>query len=406
MSTTTAPDPVEPALAKPRALTPRVTGLPLYVFSWLDELKARARARGADLIDLGMGSPDLPTPAPVRDAVIAALQRGADHGYPPFRGTEAFRQAAAAFMHDRFGVRVRAEDEVLCVSGAKEAMAQVTLAFVDEHGASLVPDVHYPVHARATQMAQGEVIWLPLRAEHGFLPRLDEIPDAALRRARLLILNYPHNPTGAVAPLEFFEEAVALCRRHGIVLVSDLAYSEMTYDGFLAPSALEVPGARDVVIELHSCSKSFNMAGYRVGFAVGAPELVDALYAVRMNMGYGTPTALQAGAAYALTHHRDLTPSIVARYRERRDVAVAGFRALGWDVVPPRASMFLWLRVPAGFTAASWTEHLIDTADLVVTPGTAFGPGGEGWFRVSLAAEPAVLTAAVARLRARGIGFA
>ena len=401
----TATDLPEAPRRRALELTRRITSLPLYVFTWLDELKAQARARGADLIDLGIGSPDLPTPEPVRRAAVAALERGADHGYPPFRGTAEFREAAAWFMHDRFGVTVRAEDEILCVSGAKEAMAQLTLAFVDEQGASLVPDVYYPVHARATQMAQGEVIALPLRAEHGFLPRLDEIPAEALRRARLLIVNYPHNPTGAVAPLEFFAEAVALCREHDIVLVSDLAYSELTYDGFVAPSALQVPGARDVVVELHSCSKSFNMAGYRIGFAAGAPELLDALYAVRMNMGYGTPTVAQAAAAHALRHHRALTPPLAAQYRARRDAAVAGFRSLGWQPATPAGSMFLWLPIPAGFTTTGWTEHLVDTAGVVVTPGTAFGPGGEGWFRVSLAADVAVLDAAVERLRARGIGF-
>ena len=392
-----------PATALP-PVVPRLAQLPPYVFAWLDDIKAAARAKGASLIDLGIGSPDQPTPAPVADTIASAARRSVDHGYPPFRGTPAFRAAAAGFMRDRFGVTVDAE-QVLCVSGAKEAIAQLAFAYVDEHGTTLVPDIYYPVHARATGMSGGRAIFLPLRAEHGFLPRLADVPAEALAAARLLIVNYPHNPTGAVATREFLEEAVAFCRRHGIVLVSDLAYSELTYDGFVAPSVLEIPGADEVAIELHSCSKSFNMAGCRIGFAVGNPEVVEALYAVRSNMGYGTPVSIQEGAAWAFSHHRELVPPTAARYAERRDVLVEGFRSLGWDVVVPRATMFLWLRVPAGFTSQQWTEHLVDQAGVVVTPGNAFGPGGEGFFRVSLVAELPVLRDAIARMRARGLRF-
>jgi LL-diaminopimelate aminotransferase len=219
----------------------------------------------------------------------------------------------------------------------------------------------------------------------------------------LLILNYPHNPTGAVAPIELYEDAIALCRKHGILLIADLAYSEITFDGRTAPSALQIPGAKDVTLEFHSFSKTFNMAGSRLGFAVGGRRLIEALYAVRTNMGYGTPMAIQAGGAYALDHYRDLAAPVVARYQARRDVVLDGFRSLGWRAERSSGSMFVWLPVPSAFGAQEWTQHLIERAGVVVTPGNAFGPGGERFFRVSLIAEPPVLASAIDRLRRAGI---
>ena len=386
--------------------SPRITSLPTYVFAWLDERKAEARARGADLLDLGIGNPDRPTPPAVVQAMQAAVADPGTHGYPPFRGTPAFRASVAAYMQRRFGVEVDAEREVLCLSGAKEGIAQLTLAYVDADGVTLLPDVYYPVHGRATGMAGGEVHTMHVGPEGRWLPDFGAVPPDVARSARLMILNYPHNPTGATAPLEFFEEAVAFCRRHGIVLVSDLAYAEIVFDGYRAPSVLQVPGAKDVAVELHSCSKSFNMAGSRVGFAVGSPEVIDALYAVRMNMGYGTPAFVQAGACVALDRAEELTPPVAASYQARRDALLRGFRSLGWpEDEAPHGTMFVWLPVPAGFGSQAWTEHLMDTAGVVVTPGNAFGPGGEGFFRVSLVAEPAVLESAIERLRAAGIRY-
>jgi LL-diaminopimelate aminotransferase len=385
----------------------RITSLPTYVFAWLDERKAEARARGADLLDLGIGNPDRPTPPAVVEAMQAAIADPATHGYPPFRGTPEFRAAAARYMQRRFGVTVDPETQVLCLSGGKEGIAQLTLAYADPDAVTLVPDVYYPVHGRATGMAGGELHTMHVGPENAWLPDFAAVPPDVARSARLMILNYPHNPTGATATPEFFEAAVEFCRNNGIVLVSDLAYAEIVFDGHRPPSVLQVPGANEVAIELHSCSKSFNMAGSRIGFAVGAPHVVDALYAVRMNMGYGTPAFIQAGAAVALDRVEELSPPIAETYRERRDVLLEGFRSLGWPQGEPgHGTMFVWLPVPAGFTSQAWTEHLMDTAGVVVTPGNAFGPGGEGFFRVSLVAEPDVLRAAVARLRDKGIRFA
>lgn len=385
--------------------TRRLSDLPTYVFAWLDELKADARARGADLIDLGMGNPDQPTPQPIIDTITAAYNDPRNHGYPPFDGTPAFRQAVAGYMKARFGVDVDPASEVLCLSGAKEGIAHATMAFADESTVSLVPDIYYPVHGRASGLVGGRTYLMPLRAERGFLPDLRAIPRDVLDDARILILNYPHNPTGAIAPLELYEEAVALCRRHGILLISDLAYSELTFDGLVSPSALQVPGAKDVTLEFHSFSKTFNMAGSRIGFAVGGAPLIHALHGVRTNMGYGTPTPIQAGAAYALDHYKELEQPVVARYQSRRDAVLDAFRSLGWDAQRSHGSMFVWLPIPEGFGAQQWTKHLIDAAGVVVTPGNAFGPGGERFFRVSLIAEPPVLAKAVERLRAAGIRY-
>jgi LL-diaminopimelate aminotransferase len=247
---------------------------------------------------------------------------------------------------------------------------------------------------------------LPVRQERGYLPDLGALPDAVVREARLLILNYPHNPTGATATIDFFAEAVEFCARHGIVLVSDLAYSEINFDGYVAPSILEVPGADEVAIEFHSLSKSVNMAGSRIGFAVGNPELIETLYAVRTNMGYGTPAAIQAGAAFALDHASEFMPEVARRYSERRDVLVRGFQSLGWNPTAPRATMFVWLPVPSGYSSQHWTEWLIERTGVVVTPGNAFGPGGEGYFRVSLVASVDVLKEAIERLRRAGVRYA
>ena len=393
---------VDPASCTP---THRLSDLPTYVFAWLDELKAAARARGIDLIDLGMGNPDQPTPPAIVDAVAAAYRNPANHGYPPFRGTPRFREAVAGYMRSRFAVEVDPETEVLCLSGAKEGIAHLTMAFADESTVTIVPDIYYPVHGRATGLVGSRVHFVPLRADHGFVPDLSNIPQSVLDAAKLLVLNYPHNPTGAVAPLALYEQAAAICRANNIILLSDCAYVELTYDGVKAPSALQVGGAKDVTVEFHSFSKSFNMAGSRIGFAVGGKPLIDALYAVRTNMGYGTPSAIQEGAAFALDHARELIEPNRARYERRRDALVKGFRSLGWRASPSKGSMFLWLPVPAGFKSQQWTEHLMDRAGVVVTPGNAFGPGGEGFFRVSLIAHEDVLADAIDRLRDAGIRY-
>ena len=300
-------------------LSKALESLPPYVFAELDRLKADARQRGVTFDDLGIGSPDRPTPASIIEALQRAAADPATHGYPPFRGVPMYLESVARFMKRRFDVQVEATSEVLALAGAKEGIAQLITATAGSGDVVLVPEIYYPVYARASLLAGAEVHFIPMRASTGFLADFDTVPPSVLRRSRILIVNYPNNPTGAVAEREYFERAVAFAQQYGLILISDLAYSQITFDGFVAPSALEIPGAKDVTIEFHSCSKSFNMAGVRVGFAVGARSLIDALAAYRTNVGYGAPSVVQYGAAHAFDNYADLSAPVAAAYRARRD---------------------------------------------------------------------------------------
>lgn len=385
--------------------TSRLKKLPTYVFAWLDDLKAAARAQGADLIDLGMGNPDQPVAAPILKTIQDALGVREHHGYPPFKGHPWFREAAANWMQRRYGVTFDPETEVLCVSGSKEGIADITRAYIDQGDISLVGEIYYPVLSRATWLVGGDVYHLPMPAEKDFVADFDNVPEDVLKKARLLFLNYPNNPTGGAADLAYYEKAVAFCKKHHIVLVSDLAYGEITFDGYIAPSVFQVEGAKDIAIEFHSVSKSFNMAGSRLGFAVGNPEILNQLYALRTNGGYGTPSYVQAGAAEAFNNAETYLKPTVETYQRRRDVVIEGFRSLGWEITPPKATLYVWLRVPKGFQSQAWTEYLIKEAGVVVSPGNAFGDGGEGFFRVSLVSPEENLQAAIERLRQKGIRY-
>lgn len=368
------------------------------VFSWLHELKSRAEARGVNLIDLGIGSPDMPAPKRVTDELARAVADPRHHGYPPFRGTAQLLLAATRFLSRRFDVEVDPASEVQVVSGAEEGFMHLAMANLGPGKTALMGDIHYPIHARSAQLAGADVVHMPLRAERGFLPDLGAISAADLARASVMIVNYPHNPTGAVCDVGFFADAVSLCIQHDILLISDIAYSELTFDGYRAPSALQIEGGRDHVIEMHSFSKSFNMAGFRIAFAAGGATAIDKLYRLRSSCTYGSPTSIQHAAALALDEAATLVPPIVGVYAPRRDAVLEELRALGYESAAPLATMFVWARVPSGFTSHSWTQRLIEEAGVVVTPGDAFGPGGEGWYRISLVAEEDVLREAVRRM--------
>ena len=375
--------------------------LPPYVFAELDRLKLAARAGGAELIDLGIGSPDLPIAPAILDALAAAAHDPSAHGYPPFRGVPRLFEAIEQFMKSRFDVKIDAPREAIALSGAKEGLAQLVMALCGPGDLALIPEIYYPVYARSAWLSGAEVSWVPMRASDGFQLDLDAIPAADARRARVLIVNYPNNPTGARVELEFYERAVELARRHDVVLVSDLAYSELTFGGTPAPSALECREARDVTIEFHSFSKTFSMAGLRIGFAVGNSDAIDALAAYRTNVGYGTPTAVQHAAAYALDHYRELVPPKVQAYRARRDAVVAALAAAGWTITAPPASMYVWLPVPAGVDDWTWVQTLMNEDGVVVTPGVAFGDGGRGFFRISLVRDAETLARAATAIAAR-----
>ena len=381
-------------------LAQRIAEVPPYLFAELDRRKAAVIARGVDVIPLGIGDPDLPTPGPIVERLQAEAAVPANHRYPDYEGSPAFRAAAAAYMARRFGVELRPDGEVLALIGAKEGIAHLVWALCDPGDVVLCPDPGYPVYATHTRFCGGEPYRLPLLPGSGFLPDLEAIPAQAARRAKLLFLNYPNNPTGATADLAFFERAVAFCRRHDILLAHDNAYAEIGYDGYLAPSVLQVPGASEVAIEFHSLSKSFNMTGWRIGFACGNAAAVAALGIVKNNTDSGPFTAVQQAAVLALGLPRATLEAQLAVYQRRRDRMVAALRQAGVAAPLPRATIYLWCPVPAGQTSAGFAGRLLEEAGVFVTPGTGYGPQGEGYFRISLTCPDARLDEAARRIAA------
>jgi LL-diaminopimelate aminotransferase len=380
-------------------LANRIRQLPPYLFAHIDQLKAQARARGSDLIDLGIGDPDLPTPA----HVIAALQQAAalpkHHRYPSYEGMQEFRAAAARFMARRFGVTVDAAKQVMALIGSKEGIAHFPMAFVDPGDVVLVPDPGYPVYATASRWAGGEVVYMPLRRERGFLPDLGAVPTDVARRAKMMWLNYPNNPTAALAPASFYREVVEFARGHSIIVASDMAYSEIFLDGNPPASFLETPGALELGIEFHSLSKTFNMTGWRIAFAAGAQELVAGLGKVKTNVDSGTFEAVQAAAIAGLDGDWGWVEELRATYRRRRDVLVDGLRDAGFDVLKPEATFYMLVACPPGYTAVELASKLLTDAGVVATPATGFGQGGEGFVRLTVCAPEARLREAVARIK-------
>jgi LL-diaminopimelate aminotransferase len=377
----------------------RLKRLPPYLFAEIDRKKREVRARGVDVIDLGIGDPDLPTPPHIIHALQRAAEDPANHRYPSYEGMPAYRQAVADWYAKRFNVRLDPEQEVLTLIGSKEGTAHIPLAFVNPGDIVLVPDPGYPVYAAGTWFAGGEVHWMPLRRANGFLPDLDAIPADVARRAKLMYLNYPNNPTAAVATRDFFARAVAFARRHGILVCHDAMYSELKFDGFEPPSLLEVEGAREVGVEFHSLSKTYSMTGWRLGFCVGNRAAVAGLGAVKTNVDSGVFQAVQIAGIAALTGPQDLAEQYRRTYQERRDVVVSGLKQLGWEVEIPKGTFFVWAPVPGGLDSRSFATRLLEEAGVVVTPGVGFGPSGEGFYRIALTVERARIVEAMGRLK-------
>jgi LL-diaminopimelate aminotransferase len=377
----------------------RLQKIGAYLFADLDRKQDALKAKGVDVINLGVGDPDLPTP----EHIIRALEEGArdprSHRYPPYVGTTEFRRATAAWFQQRFGVTLDPDRQVLALIGSKEGLAHLPWAMLNPGEAALVPDPGYPVYRSATIMAEGEPVALPLLADRGFLPDLDAIPADVARRARLMFLNYPNNPTGATADMEFLAKAVAFAKRHDLVLVHDNAYSEITFDGYRAPSVLQVPGALDVAIELHSLSKTFNMTGWRIGFAVGNAEAVNALGLVKTNVDSGVFRAVQHAGIAALTGPQDIVKPALARYQARRDRLVSGLRAVGWKAPSPRATLYIWMPTPNGQSSVTFAADVLERTGVVITPGVGYGAHGDGFVRLSLTTPDDRLDEAVARIR-------
>jgi len=380
-------------------LAERLKRLPPYLFAEIDRKKREVRARGVDVIDLGIGDPDLPTPPHIIHALQKAAEDPANHRYPSYEGMLAYRQAVADWYAKRFNVRLDPEQEVLTLIGSKEGTAHIPLAFVNPGDIVLVPDPGYPVYATGAWFAGGDVHWMPLRRENGFLPDLDAIPAEVARRAKLMYLNYPNNPTAAVATRDFFGGVVAFARRHGILVCHDLMYSELKFDGFEPPSLLEVEGAREVGVEFHSLSKTYSMTGWRLGFCVGNRAAVAGLGAVKTNVDSGVFQAVQIAGIAALTGPQDLAEQYRRTYEARRNIVVAGLKQLGWAVDIPKGTFFVWAPVPGGLDSRSFATRLLEEAGVVVTPGVGFGPSGEGFYRIALTVDQARIAEAMERLK-------
>ncbi len=380
----------------------RIKALPPYLFAAIDEMKRKAIARGMDIINLGIGDPDLPTPPAIVERLARAAAEPKNHQYPSYEGLASFRQAVADWYKRRFGVPLNPADEVLTLIGSKEGIGHVPLAFVDPGDVVLVPSPGYPVYPVATGFAGGTPYVMPLRKAHGFLPDLRAIPVEVARKAKLMFLNSPNNPTSAVAGKDFFQRVVAFAQEHQIIVCHDAAYSEVYYDGQRPASFLESDGAKAVGIEFHSLSKTFNMTGWRLGFAVGNSQVLAGLGKVKSNLDSGVFQAVQEAGITALSLEADVTDRIRAVYQERRDVLVPGLKTLGLEVEVPRAAFYVWVTVPAGYTSASFTAHLLEKAGIVTTPGNGFGQEGEGYIRMTLTTPQERLAEAVARLEKTG----
>jgi LL-diaminopimelate aminotransferase len=376
----------------------RLDEVPPYLFAELERKIAEKRRAGVDVISLGIGDPDLPTPQVVVDALAAAARDPRTHQYPTNHGSDEFREAAAAFYRDRFGVELDPGSEIVPALGGKEAVGHVALALLDPGDVCLSPDPGYPPYTSGPVFAGADVHYLPLTSENDFLPDLESIPAEVLRRANLLFLDYPNNPTGAVVRPGFFERAVELASANDLVVVHDNAYSELCFDGYRAPSFLETPGAKDVGIEIFSLSKGWNMTGWRAGLVVGNAEVVERYRQLKTNLDSGMFEAVQHATVAALTAAREFPLEMSAVYERRRDLVAEALAAIGLAVDPPRATPYFWVRVPEGHTSESFVELVLEEAGVVVSPGPSYGPSGEGFFRLSLTVPDAQLEEAVRRI--------
>jgi len=381
-------------------LASRLSLLPPYLFAELDRLKKELQEKGTDVISLGIGDPDLPTPRHIVESLQRAAERKENYRYPDYQGLVRFREAAAGWYKQRFAVSLDPQSEVCALIGSKEGIANFPAAIVDPGDVVLIPDPGYPVYYSGCVFNGGEPYFVPLRKQNHFLPDFSSIPAEVARRAKLLWLNYPNNPTAATADLSFFKQAVDFCLKHEIVLGHDLAYSEIAFEDYRAPSVLEVDGARECAIEFHSLSKTFSMTGWRVGFAVGNPTLVRGLGAVKTNLDSGVFQAVQEAAITALTGGDEQLKGYCAIYKQRRDLMVEALRRLGLVCAAPRATFYLWAEVPKGYSSASFAERVLKEAGVVITPGSGFGKNGEGFVRFSLTVGSERLKEAAARLEA------
>lgn len=376
----------------------RLQQLGPYPFAELDKKKTKLLAEGKDLINLSIGDPDLPTPEPIVKVMQEATAKKEHHGYPPYIGTIKFREAIARWYAKRFGVVLDPKTEVLVLIGSKEGIANIHYAFVDSGDIVLVPQPGYPVYATATKFAGGLPYLMPLHKANHFLPDLSLIPDSIAEKAKMIHLNYPNNPTSAIASQIFFEETIHFAKKHNIILCHDAAYTEIYFDGHKPPSFLQARGGKEVGVEFHSLSKTFNMTGWRLGFAVGKGEILKGLAQIKTNIDSGQFTAIQEAGVYALDHCDELCPPIREMYQKRRNFFVESLKKAGFKVTVPQATFYVWVEVPSGHTSVAFTNLLMDQYGIIATPGTAFGNEGEGFVRFTLTASEERLKEAVERM--------
>ncbi len=379
-------------------LARRLRQLPPYLFVELDRAKRAALAHGQDVIDLGVGDPDQPTLPPIVEHACQAVRDPATHRYPLNRGLRAFRDAIAAWYARRFGVTLDPETEILPLLGSKEGLVHVPLALLNPGDVALIPDPCYPAYRSGVFLAGGQVVNLPLQPANGFFPDVTAIATSAVRRAKLLYLNYPNNPTAAIAEAHQFDAAIRFATRHRLTIISDLAYSELAFEGVRPPSLLQRPGGKRVGMEFHSCSKTFNMTGWRLGWACGNARLIAALAHLKSHVDSGVFSAIQQAGCTALQLDEATIATQCRRYQERRDVLLEGLARLGWQIPKPKATFYVWARVPFG-SSRTFARRVLTQAQIVVTPGVGFGPAGEGYVRMALTVSRERLLEAVERFR-------
>jgi LL-diaminopimelate aminotransferase len=378
----------------------RVENLPPYLFVQISKKIAAKKAKGEEVISFGIGDPDLPTPDHVIEELVRASHDPVNHRYPESEGLPEFRRAVSSWYRQRFGVNLDPEKEIVSLIGAKEGIAHIAMCLIDDGDVALVPDPGYPVYSIGTMLCGGESFYLPLYEKNQYLPDLDSIPRDILKRAKLLWLNYPNNPTGAVAGIDFFNRVVEFARKHDIVVCHDGPYTEVAYDGYRPVSFMQAEGAADVGIEFHSLSKSYNMTGWRIGMAVGNAQVIDALRRIKSNLDSGVPQAIQHMAIAALTGSQDCIKEHNQIYQRRRDKVVSILNKLGIQTNVPQASLYVWGKCPVGYSSAEFAEDLLEQVGIVVTPGNGYGPTGEGYFRISLTIADEMLEKGLAKMAA------
>jgi len=379
-------------------LARRIEHLPPYLFVEISKKIAEKRAKGEDVITFGIGDPDIPTPSHIIDRLCQAAQDPVNHRYPESEGLPELRQAIAAWYQKRFNVTLDPDKEVLPLIGAKEGIAHIALCFIDPGDTALVPDPGYPVYSIGTMLTGGRPYYLPLNEKNDFLPDLSGIPKNILQKAKLLWINYPNNPTGAVAGIDFFNKTVEFTRKNDLVVCHDAPYTEVAFDGYRPVSFMQADGARDVGVEFHSLSKSYNMTGWRIGMVVGNEVMIDALKRVKSNLDSGIPQAIQLAAIEALSGSQDCIEEHNAIYQRRRDLVIEMLNNIGLEARPPKASLYVWAKVPEGYSSVEFATELLEQVGVVVTPGIGYGKSGEGYIRVSLTISDAGLVKGLSRL--------